>query len=93
MDWHVHGKSLFVLRFVEFFRSFEEVRDRICYRLIRKERNEELLKDIPYIDFLDLAIPFSTASRTFSVNSSILIFSFFLRWFCIFIARLHGSVL
>ena len=43
---------------MEFFRLFEEVRDRICYRLIRKERNEELLKDIPYIEFLDLAICF-----------------------------------
>ena len=43
---------------MEFFRSFEEVRDRICYRLIRKEGNEDLLEDIPYIGFLDLAICF-----------------------------------
>lgn len=41
-----------------FFRSFEEVRDRICYRLIGKERNQEMLEEIPYIDFLDLAICF-----------------------------------
>lgn len=41
-----------------FFRSFEKVRDRICYRLIGRKGNEELLEDIPYIEFLDLAICF-----------------------------------
>ena len=44
-----------------FFRSFEEVRDRICYRLIGKERNQEMLEEIPYIEFLDLAICFHYA--------------------------------
>lgn len=43
---------------MEFFRSFEQVRDRICYRLIGRKGNEELLEDIPYIEFLDLAICF-----------------------------------
>lgn len=43
---------------MNFFRSFEKVRDRICYCLIGKERNRELLEDIPYIEFLDLAICF-----------------------------------
>lgn len=43
---------------MEFFQSFDRVRDRICYRLIRKQCNEELLQDIPYVDFLDLAICF-----------------------------------
>lgn len=46
---------------MEFFRSFEEVRDRICYRLIGKEGNEGLLEDMPYIGFLDLAICFHYA--------------------------------
>ena len=32
---------------MEFFRSFEKVRDRICYRLIGRKGNEELLDDIP----------------------------------------------
>lgn len=41
-----------------FFRSFEQVRDRICYRLIGKKGNEELLEEIPYVEFLDLAICF-----------------------------------
>ena len=43
---------------MDFFRSFEEVRDGICYRLIRQEGNEGLLEEIPHIVFLDLAICF-----------------------------------
>ena len=43
---------------MEFFRSFENVRDRICYRLIGRKGNEELLDGMPYIEFLDLAICF-----------------------------------
>nr|WP_300865111.1 DUF5688 family protein [uncultured Acetatifactor sp.] len=44
-----------------FFRSFEKVRDRICYRLIGRKGNGELLEEIPYIEFLDLAICFHYA--------------------------------
>lgn len=43
---------------MDFFKSFEMVRDRICYRLINRQNNEELLRDIPYVDFLDLAVCF-----------------------------------
>ena len=43
---------------MDFFGDFEKVRDRIVYRLINAEKNEELLKDIPYIPFHDLAICF-----------------------------------
>lgn len=43
---------------MDFFRTFENVRDRICYRLIGRKGNGELLKEIPYIEFLDLAICF-----------------------------------
>lgn len=41
-----------------FFHSFEQVRDRICYRLIGRKGNEEMLSEMPYIEFLDLAICF-----------------------------------
>ncbi len=44
-----------------FFRSFEDVRDRICYRLVGMKGNEALLEEIPYIGFLDLAICFHYA--------------------------------
>ncbi len=43
---------------MEFFRSFDEVKDRICYRLVGRKGNEELLADVPYIEFLDLALCF-----------------------------------
>lgn len=43
---------------MEFFRNYDAVKDRICYRLISREANKELLKDIPHIEFLDLAICF-----------------------------------
>lgn len=42
----------------EFFRSFGKVKDRICYRLVEKKRNETLLEEIPHMEFLDLAICF-----------------------------------
>lgn len=43
---------------MDFFRSFEDVRDRICYRLVGMKGNEALLEEIPYIGFLNLAICF-----------------------------------
>lgn len=43
---------------MEFFRDFEQVKDRIVYRLINADKNQELLKNIPHILFLDLAICF-----------------------------------
>lgn len=41
-----------------FLRSFEKVRDRICYRLVGRERNRELLEDLPHVGFLDMAVCF-----------------------------------
>lgn len=41
-----------------FFESFEKAKERICYRLIGRQDNERLLSDIPYVEFLDLAICF-----------------------------------
>ena len=43
---------------VKFFGSFENVRDRICYRLVGRRRNEKMLRDMPHIEFLDMAICF-----------------------------------
>lgn len=41
-----------------FFTDFEQVKSRVVYKLIHRERNRELLEDIPYIPYLDLAIVF-----------------------------------
>lgn len=43
---------------VSFFQEFSHVQDRIMFQLIHAERNQELLKQIPHIPFLDLAIVF-----------------------------------
>ncbi|MBR4082868.1 MAG: hypothetical protein IKK33_01140 [Lachnospiraceae bacterium] len=43
---------------MDFFCRFEEVKDKIAYRLINAERNKELLEQIPHILFMDLAICF-----------------------------------
>ncbi len=43
---------------MRFFMNYERIKDRIIFKLIHAERNEELLKDIPHIRYLDLAIVF-----------------------------------
>ena len=40
---------------MSFVRNWEKVRDRVVYRLINKEQNEQLLKQVPHEEFLDLA--------------------------------------
>lgn len=43
---------------MSFFRDFEGVRDRICYRLVNRNKNRVLLGRVPHIEFLDLCICF-----------------------------------
>lgn len=43
---------------VEEYSDFENVKDRIAYKLINLEKNKELLEDIPYLVFFDLAVVF-----------------------------------
>lgn len=43
---------------MEFFLDYEKVKDRVVYKLINYEMNKDLLKEIPYIPFLDLAVVF-----------------------------------
>ena len=38
--------------------TYEQMKDSIIYRLVNYERNQELLKTIPYIRFLNLAVTF-----------------------------------
>lgn len=40
------------------FEDYEEIKDRIVYRLINREANEKMLKDVPFVPYLDLAIVF-----------------------------------
>ncbi len=41
-----------------FFTCFDKIRSRIVYKLIHYERNRELLKEVPHVPYLDLAIVF-----------------------------------
>ncbi|MBR6382091.1 MAG: hypothetical protein IKS07_10535 [Lachnospiraceae bacterium] len=43
---------------LDFYLDFEKVRSGICLRLIGREQNEELLRQVPFLPFLDLAIVF-----------------------------------
>lgn len=38
--------------------DLERVQDKICYRLVNKDRNKELLADAPHVDVFDLAVIF-----------------------------------
>ena len=41
---------------IEFFTDYEKVKKRLVLRLIHRENNKELLKDVPYQKYLDLAV-------------------------------------
>lgn len=43
---------------VSSFLNFEKIKNKIIYKLINAEKNSELLKDVPHIPYLDLAIVF-----------------------------------
>lgn len=58
---------------MEFFRDFKQVKDRIVYRLINAEKNKELLKEIPHILFLDLAICFYYAFYSEALGEGIIL--------------------
>lgn len=57
---------------MEFFHSFEKVRDRICYRLVGRKANEEALAHMPYIEFLDLAVCFYYAYQGESLGEGVI---------------------
>lgn len=57
-----------------FFTCFENIRPRIVYKLIHQEKNKELLKEVPWIPYLDLAIVFyCLLSKSPTENASVLI--------------------
>lgn len=41
---------------VKQFKEFEKIKEKIVYRIVNKEKNEALLRDSPYLEFLDLAV-------------------------------------
>lgn len=43
---------------MRYFLNYESVKSRIVLKLINTEKNSELLKDVPHVEFLDLSIVF-----------------------------------
>lgn len=48
------GKSIDM----KYFLNYENIKDRIIFKLVHAERNKELLEDVPYVRYLDLAVVF-----------------------------------
>lgn len=44
---------------VSFFTDYNKVKEHIIFKLINYERNKELLEDVPFVRFLDLAMVFN----------------------------------
>lgn len=59
---------------MDFFMDYDKVKQKIVYKLINYDKNTELLKDIPYVKYLDLAIVFYCMVTSEQIgNASILI--------------------
>ncbi len=43
---------------LSFFYDYKEMKDRVICKLINQKRNKELLRDVPHVPFLDLAVVF-----------------------------------
>jgi len=46
---------------ISLFKDFSKAKDNIIMKLVNKELNAEILKDVPYVEFQDLAIVFLVA--------------------------------
>ena len=55
-EYQTHQKSAPID--ISFFSNYNIVKDQIIYRLINHKRNSTLLKDVPFLPYLDLAIVF-----------------------------------
>lgn len=75
---------------MEFFKEYEKVHKKIYYKLINAGKNKELLKEIPYIPYLDLAIVFyyDCSSEMFG-NAAILIKNSHLRMWGVDVYELY----
>ena len=57
-----------------FFTCFDNISPRIVYKLVHREKNRELLNEVPWIPYLDLAIVFyCLLSKSPTENASVLI--------------------
>lgn len=55
----IYHKNPCILNYTaDAFVVFDNIKDKVVFKLIQAESNKELLMDIPYVEFLDLAIVF-----------------------------------
>lgn len=50
------------------FRSFQQAKSQITFKLINKEKNNRLLQDVPYVEFQDLVLVFVFVLTEFQEN-------------------------
>ena len=55
---------------MSFFMEYEKVKGRIAYKLINRDKNRELLRQVPYFPWLDLAIVFYCHIMETELNSA-----------------------
>lgn len=58
---------------VDDFTNYEKVKDQIFIKLVNQEMNQKLLKDVPWREFLDLAIVYYVAVSTDECSATVLI--------------------
>jgi hypothetical protein len=59
---------------MKYFLDYNQVKEKIVYKLVNTEKNRELLEDCPHVEFLDLSIIFSClVSKEEKATASILI--------------------
>ena len=75
---------------MNFFMDYEQMKDKVLYKLISYEKNKELLLQVPYIPFLDFAIVFYCyVPKRELENATILIYNSHLKMWKIGRDRLH----
>lgn len=52
-----------------FYSDYEQIKDKIVYRLVNKKLNSELLESVPFIPYLDLAIVFHVRLELDSIGT------------------------
>ena len=64
---------------VESVTDFNRAKDRICFKLVNREKNAELLSDAPYVEYRDLAVIFyilvskdNTGTASITVRNTLL---------------------
>lgn len=55
---------------MEKFLDFASIKDNIVFKIINRQKNRELLMDVPHIDYLDLAIVFCYIFRSGELNNA-----------------------